>query len=159
MRLRRKAAPADRHDLETVDRDQFALELAEIDMEVAHRGAVDDAQQNTPARLDFDHLGIGEGAEVGEEGVIFDVVEVGRRGGAVRRRHARHAPGFDIEAGAPPDAAIPAMDPAFFSAAKICSGGVKLKSASMTTTSCWSARSRWSRMMSGAVIRSCSCRP
>ena len=137
----RKAAPADRQDLETVDRDQFAVELAEIDMEVAHRGAVDDPQEHEPARPDFDDLGIGEGAEIGEEGVIFDVVEVGRRG-AFRRRHARHCAGFDIEAGAAPDAAMPAIDPAFFRAAKICSGGVKLKSASMTTTSCWSARSR-----------------
>jgi hypothetical protein len=86
---RRKAARADRQDLETVDRDQFAFELAEIDMEIAHRGAVDDAQQNEPARPDFNHLGIGKGAEVGEEGVIFNVVEVGSRG-AVRRRHVRH---------------------------------------------------------------------
>ena len=119
-----KAARADRQDLETVDGDQFALELAEIDMEVAHRGAVDDAQQNEPARLDFNHLGIGNGAEVGEEGVIFDVVEVGRPARAAPASPCRTLrPVFDIEAGAPPDAAIPAMDPAFFSPAKICSGG------------------------------------
>ena len=41
------------------------------------RGAVDEAQQHAPARLDLDKLGIGERAVVGEEGVIFDVVEVG----------------------------------------------------------------------------------
>ena len=34
------------------------------------------------------------------------------------------------------------MVPPFLSAAKICSGGVKLKSASVKTISCWSARSR-----------------
>jgi hypothetical protein len=51
------------------------------------------------------------------------------------------------------------MPPPFLSPSKICSGGVKLKSPSITITSCWSARSRASRMISGADIISCSCRP
>ena len=45
-------------------------------MEGAHRRAVDDAQKHPPARLDLDDLGVGERAEIGEERVIFDVVEV-----------------------------------------------------------------------------------
>ena len=84
----RKTAGADRLDREAVDRDQFALTLAEIDVKIAHRRAIDDAQQQAPARLDFDGLGVGEGAEIGEEGVVFDVVEVGR--GGLGRFHARH---------------------------------------------------------------------
>ena len=47
-----------------------------------------------------------------------------------------------VEAGAGGDE--PAMDDMllpFLSSAKMCSGGVKLKSASVTTTSCWSGRS------------------
>ena len=77
--------------VEAVDRDQVALEPAEIEMEVAHRGAVDDAQEHPPTRFDLDGLGIGQGAEIGEEGVVLDVVEVGRRRGAsLRHRHARH---------------------------------------------------------------------
>jgi len=60
---------------------------------------------------------------------------------------------------APPCAAGWAIPPPFFSSVNIWSGGVKLKSASMTTISCWSGRSRWSRMISGAAISSCSCSP
>ncbi|OLB77955.1 MAG: hypothetical protein AUI16_04925 [Alphaproteobacteria bacterium 13_2_20CM_2_64_7] len=43
-----------------------------------------------------------------------------------------------------PGDAAPLMDgmPLFLSSAKICSGGVKLKSANMMMISCWSARSR-----------------
>ena len=37
---------------------------------------------------------------------------------------------------------MPAIEPDFLRFSKICSDGVKLKSASITTTSCWSARSR-----------------
>ena len=50
---------------------------------------------------------------------------------------------FGVAAGAPPPiAALPVIDPVFCKPSKICSGGVKLKSASNTTTSCWSGRSR-----------------
>ncbi len=126
----REAARADGRDRETVDRDQLTVEVAEIDVKSAHRGTVDDAHEYASARLDLDELGVCERAVVGEEGVIFDVIEVGRwlacrhrRRHLHRLRHARHRS-------------------ALLQVAKICPEGVKLKSASMTTTSCWSA---WSR--------------
>jgi hypothetical protein len=71
-----KAPARHRHGAESVDRDQLPIERAEIDMKSAHRGAVDDAQQHPPARLDLDHRGIGERAVVGEEGIIFHIVQI-----------------------------------------------------------------------------------
>ncbi len=105
---------------------------------------------------------------IGEEGVIFDVVEVGPRGAAIFVLTSAMARGFacsrlvsDIFALRRRAAglAMPAIEPEFFKFSKICSAGVKLKSASITTTSCSSGRSRSSWMMSGAVISRCSCSP
>ena len=128
-----KRLPADRHNLEPIDGDQFALELAQIDMEGAHRRAVDDAQQHAPAGLDLDHFGIAERAVVGQERVVFHVVQVGL-GDAI----VMPAP-FDPSMPAEPPDGVPAMGGIllpFLRVAKISSGGVKLKSASMRTTSC-----------------------
>src|SRR3984957_7485578 len=53
--------------------------------------------------------------------------------------------------------AMPVIDPRFFRFSKICSDGVKLKSASITTTSCSSGRSRSSWMISGALSSDAKC--
>jgi hypothetical protein len=73
----RKAATSDRLDLETVDGDELAVERAEPKVEGAHRRAVDDPQKHAAARLDLDDLRVGKRAEIGEEGVILDVIEIG----------------------------------------------------------------------------------
>jgi hypothetical protein len=52
--------------------------------------------------------------------------------------------------------AITGMLLPFLRLATISSGGVKLKSLSISTTSCWSGRSRWSRMINGASSNCCS---
>src|SRR5208337_4652440 len=53
----REAAPGNRRDLEAVYRDQLTIELSQINVVGAHRGAIDDAQENPSARLDLDALG------------------------------------------------------------------------------------------------------
>ena len=85
----RKAATSDRLDLEAVDGDELAIERAQPDVKGAHRRAVDDAQKRPAARLDLDDLRVGQRAEIGEEGVIFDVVEVWPR---LAHRHRRRHP-------------------------------------------------------------------
>ena len=88
----REAARGHRLHPEAVDRDQLAVERAQIQVEIAHRRAVDDAQQHAPARLHLDHLRIGERSVVGEERVIGHIVQIGRGVGARSgaHRHARH---------------------------------------------------------------------
>ena len=100
----------------------------------AHRRAVDDAQQHAPAGLDLDHLGIGERAVIGEERIVFHVVQI-RLGGRSAHRHAgaivRHSSCRRMQEFRRCAAAWTGMPP-FLSSAKIWSGGVKLKSASIT---------------------------
>src|SRR5262249_33859985 len=72
-----KAAACNRVDPEPVNRDELAPESAEIEVVRAHRRAVDDTQQNLSAGLNLDHLGVGERAVIGEEGIVFHVVQVG----------------------------------------------------------------------------------
>ena len=81
-----------------------------------------------PAGLDPDDFGIGEGAVIGEEGIVFDVIEIRR---AELGRAMLVIGAIDV-----PPLAMPGMQPPFLNAAKICSGGVKLKSFSIITISC-----------------------
>ena len=60
-------------------------------MKGAHRRAVDDAQQHAAAGLHLDHFGIGERAIVGQERVVFHVVQV-RLGGAAHGHAGSHGP-------------------------------------------------------------------
>ena len=88
-----KRRPVDRLHQGSVDRDQLAVEPAEIEMVARHRRGVDDPQQHLAAGLDLDHLRIGESAAVGEKRVIGHIVQVGRgRGRDLRRPHAGHGP-------------------------------------------------------------------
>jgi hypothetical protein len=87
----RKAPASDRRDLEAVDGDEFAIERAKPDVKGAHRRAVDDPQKHPSARLDLDDLRVGQRTEIGEEGVIFDVVQVGPRLAKRHRRRHLHA--------------------------------------------------------------------
>jgi hypothetical protein len=76
---------------DAVDGDQLPLQLAQIEMIVAHRRAVDDPQQHLAARLDPDDLGIGERAVIRKKSIVFDVVQIGRdRARSTHRRHPRH---------------------------------------------------------------------
>ena len=136
----REALPGDRHNLEPVDGDQLAVKLSQVDMKGAHRGAVDDAQQHAPAGLDLHHFGVAERAVVGQERVVFHVVQVGLGGTpsscprpSIRPCQPNHRIGV---------AGHGRHFAALFESREDFSGGVKLKSASMRTTSCWSGRSR-----------------
>ena len=62
---------------------------------------------------------------------------------------------------APPDIFMPPADffPGARRAARMSAGSRVVKSLSITTTSCSSGAGWGSRMMSGAVIIGCSCRP
>jgi hypothetical protein len=79
-----------RFGLKPVHGDQLALELAQLEMIVAHRRAIDHAQQHRPARLDLNHLGIAKRAVIGEKSVVFDVIQIGSGGGLRRAGHSRH---------------------------------------------------------------------
>ena len=87
----RKLMAMDGLDLEAVDGDELAIELAQSDVKGAHRRAVDDSQKHSAARLDLDDLGVGQGAEIGEEGVIFDVIQIWPRLPHRHRRRHLHA--------------------------------------------------------------------
>src|SRR5262249_35968818 len=170
--LRHRDREAPRHhwrDAEAVDRDQLSVEPAEIEMKRAHRRAVDDAQQHAPAGLDLDHLRIVSVRSLARNASYLTSLRSGLRPIAMPPLPA--LPDLSMPFIPPAGAIAPAgagcalcpvggIDGAtFLRSAKICSGGVKLKSASITITSCWSARSRPSRMISGAALSSCSCSP
>ena len=55
-----------------VHRDQPRLRAAGVDPEHRRRGGVDDPQPDPAAALDLHHLGVGQGAVVGEIGVEVD---------------------------------------------------------------------------------------
>jgi hypothetical protein len=134
-----KALADDRRNLESVDGDQLALKLSQVDMKSANRRAVDDAQQDASAGLDLHHFGIGERAVVGQDASYFASLRSG-----LADAIDMPAP-FDPSMPAEPTGGMPAMAGIllpFLRVAKISSGGVKLKSASMRTISCSSGRSR-----------------
>ena len=80
--------PSVTFDLEPVDGNQFAIELSQIDMEGAHCGAIDNADQHAAARLDGHHLGIVEAAIVRKKSIVFHIVQI--RLGAASHLHACH---------------------------------------------------------------------
>ena len=68
--------PADWLDRHSVDGNQLSLELAKIDPEVCRGSAIDEAQAHAPTPLDPEDLRIVQRAVIGEEGVVFDIVQV-----------------------------------------------------------------------------------
>ena len=98
-------------------------------MKVGHRRGVDDAQRHPSAGFDPDHLGVCEVRLLARQASYLTSF---RSGAAV-------APywGMPVNTairGAP--AGVIGMLPLFLKLSKICSGGVKLRSLSITTTSC-----------------------
>jgi hypothetical protein len=76
-----------RLDLMTVYRNQAALQRAGVDPIGRGRRGVDDAQPQLATRVNRDHIGVGEGAVVGQIGVEIKVVEVHRH---APHRHTAH---------------------------------------------------------------------
>jgi hypothetical protein len=54
----REGLAGNRLHLESVRRDQLAVERPDIEMEIAHGRTIDDPKQELPALLDLDRLGI-----------------------------------------------------------------------------------------------------
>src|SRR5712672_1648404 len=70
--------------------DLASSKRAEIDPELRRRRGVDQPQSDPPARFSPDDLWIGQGAVVGKECVVVDVVQVHRHAGP--HVHGAHAP-------------------------------------------------------------------